>query len=155
MNEHLFAISQLSARYAQVLDNGDISTWPDFFTANAVYTVQSRENFDAKLPLCLLRFESQAMLRDRAYAATQTIYHDPYSQRHLLSPPLILESEAESATTETNFLVMRTRRDSLPTVLCVGRYLDRLQRVNGAWLFAERRCIYDNDLIDNSIILPI
>lgn len=151
----LHDIVQLQAQYASVLDHGDIATWPDLFTEEAIYALQSRENYDAKLPLCLLRFESQAMLRDRAYAVTQTIYHDPYYQRHIVSQPLILEQSDSEVRCDTHYLVMRTRRDAMPEVLSVGRYLDRIVRTEQGWRFAERVCVYDNDLIANSIVLPI
>jgi salicylate 5-hydroxylase small subunit len=52
---------------------------------NCVYKILSRKNFALGLPLCILSFESQSMLRDRVYGAQQTIFHDPYYQRHILS----------------------------------------------------------------------
>ncbi|PJI51525.1 salicylate hydroxylase, partial [Methylobacterium radiotolerans] len=30
-----------------------------------------------------MAFESRGMLRDRIYGATETIFHDPYYQRHV------------------------------------------------------------------------
>ncbi len=155
MMKHLHEITPLHAQYTHILDHGDIATWPDLFTEDAIYTVQSRENYDAKLPLCLLRFESSAMLHDRAYAATQTIYHDPYYQRHILSQPLIVSSQFDAVHCETNYLIIRTRRDALPQVLSVGRYIDHIVQTAQGWRFAQRQCIYDNDLIANSIVLPI
>ena len=34
-----------------------------------------------------MRFESKGMLRDRAYAIAQTIFHDPCHQRHVAGAP--------------------------------------------------------------------
>jgi salicylate 5-hydroxylase small subunit len=120
-----------------------------------VYKIQSRENFDAGLPLCILSFESQAMLRDRVYGAQNTIYHDPYYQRHIVSAPLISSSDGDVVESETAYLVVRTHRDQLPEILSAGRYIDRLVRVDGALKFASRVCVFDNDLIANSLIKPI
>lgn len=149
-------VQQLHAQVARVLDEGDFARWPDFFTEDARYLVQSRENHARGLPLALMRLESRAMLKDRVTGATDTIFHDPYAQRHVVGAPVMLEVADDALRCEASYVVLRTRRDSLPVVLSVGRYLDRLVRgPEGGWLIAERLCIYDNDLIDNSIIYPI
>jgi salicylate 5-hydroxylase small subunit len=148
-------VQALHLRYAQILDSNDFATWPDLFTTECVYKIQSRENFDAGLPLCILGFESQAMLRDRVYGAQNTIYHDPYYQRHIVSAPLVTLSDGDAIEAETAYLVIRTHRDQLPEILSAGRYIDRMVRVEGVLKFASRVCVFDNDLIANSLIKPI
>ena len=148
-------VGQLHQRYAQLLDSADFSAWPELFTETCVYKIQSRENFEAGLRLSTLHFESRAMLRDRVYGATQTIFHDPYYQRHIVSAPHILAADESSIDTETAYLVIRTRRDAMPEILSVGRYLDRMQRTPQGLKFTQRLCIFDNDLIPNSLIYPI
>jgi salicylate 5-hydroxylase small subunit len=156
MDFNLFSeVQSLHLRYAQILDSNDFATWPDLFTTECVYKIQSRENFDAGLPLCILSFESQAMLRDRVYGAQNTIYHDPYYQRHIVSAPLISSSDDDEIEAETAYLVIRTHRDQLPEILSAGRYIDRMVRVDGVLKFASRVCVFDNDLIANSLIKPI
>jgi salicylate 5-hydroxylase small subunit len=148
-------VQTLHLRYAQILDSNDFAAWPDLFTPECVYKIQSRENFDAGLPLCILSFESQAMLRDRVYGAQNTIYHDPYYQRHIVSAPLLTSSDGAVIEAETSYLVIRTHRDQLPEILSAGRYIDQMVRVEGALKFASRVCVFDNDLIANSLIKPI
>jgi salicylate 5-hydroxylase small subunit len=148
-------LQQLQARYCQVLDSNDLTGWPDFFTESCVYKLQSRENFDAGLPLCVLGFESRAMLVDRVYGVANTIYHDPYSQRHVCGAPLVTHAEGGALLCESSFVVIRTQRDKLPHILCVGRYLDKVVDVDGQMQFAERLVIFDNDLLPNSIIKPV
>jgi salicylate 5-hydroxylase small subunit len=156
MDFKLFSeVQALHLRYAQILDSNDFSTWPDLFTTECLYKIQSRENFDAGLPLCILSFESQAMLRDRVYGAQNTIYHDPYYQRHIVSAPLVTLSDGDAMEAETAYLVIRTHRDQLPEILSAGRYIDRMVRVDGVLKFASRVCVFDNDLIANSLIKPI
>ena len=150
-----FAVQQLHAEIARVLDAGDFAKWPDFFTEDTVYLVQSRENFDRGLPLATMRLESRAMLRDRVVGATDTIFHDPYYQRHLVGAPMILGLHDGELEAEAAYLVVRTHRDAMPEVLSVGRYLDRLVRLDGRWLIRRRTCIFDNDLLPNSLIYPI
>jgi len=150
-----FAVQQLHAEVARVLDAGDFARWPDYFTEDAMYLVQSRENFDRGLPLATMRLESRAMLRDRVVGATDTMFHDPYFQRHVVGAPVILGVRDGEVDAEAAYLVVRTHRDAMPELLSVGRYLDRLVRLDGRWLIRRRNCIFDNDLLPNSLIYPI
>jgi salicylate 5-hydroxylase small subunit len=81
---------QLYAEYAYVVDSNDWERWPEFFVEHGVYKLQPRENYEQGLPLCLLSLESKAMLRDRVYGAKETMYHDPYYQRHLVGMPRVV-----------------------------------------------------------------
>jgi len=40
-------------------------------------------------------------------------------------------------------------------VLCSGRYLDRLVRVDGVLKFREKVCVYDTTMVQGSIVFPI
>lgn len=149
------ALQALYTDYALALDAGDLERWPGFFTEDAVYKLQSRENFDRGLPLCTLAFESRGMLKDRVYGAKETIYHDPYHQRHVVGAPRVLSLADDGIRAEASYVVIRTKRDAMAEILSVGRYVDRIVRVDGSLLFAERHVIFDNDLIPNSIIDPL
>ncbi len=150
------ALQALYADYAAVLDARELQRWPGFFTDDAVYRLQSRENFDRGLPLATLAFESRAMLQDRVTGAADTIFHDPYYQRHVVGAPRVLAHDADgSLRCEAAYVVIRTKRDALPEILSVGRYLDRIVTTPEGLRFAERLVIFDNDLIPNSIIDPL
>lgn len=149
------ALQTLYADYAACLDARELARWPDFFTEDAVYRLQSRENFDRGLPLATLAFESRAMLKDRVFGAAETIYHDPYFQRHVVGAPRVLAEGADGVRCEANYVVIRTKRDAMPEILSVGRTLDRVVATPEGLRFAERRVIFDNDLIPNSIIDPL
>ena len=82
-------------------------------------------------------------------------YHDPYSQRHVCGAPLITRVEGDHIDCESSVVVIRTPRDAMPQILCVGRYIDKLVLQGGELKFAERLVIFDNDLIPNSIIKPV
>ncbi len=79
-----FALQQLYADYASALDAADWDRWPGFFTADCVYRLQPRENHERGLPLATLSFDSQGMLKDRVYGIRETLFHDPYYQRHVI-----------------------------------------------------------------------
>ncbi|MFY9512113.1 MAG: aromatic-ring-hydroxylating dioxygenase subunit beta [Rubrivivax sp.] len=149
------ALQALYLDCAAALDARELERWPGFFTEDAVYRLQSRENHERGLPLAVMAFESRGMLQDRVYGALQTIYHDPYVQRHILGAPRILEAADGAWRCEASYLVIRTKRDAMPEVLSVGRTLDRIVATPEGLRFAERLVLFDNDLIANSIIDPI
>ena len=59
-------IEPLMNEYALAVDDGELERWPDFFVADCLYKIISKENFDAGLPLSILLCDSQGMLKDRA-----------------------------------------------------------------------------------------
>jgi salicylate 5-hydroxylase small subunit len=149
------ALQDLYSDYAHTLDAGDFERWPAFFTDPCVYRLQSRENHERGLPLATLSFESRGMLVDRVFGVTQTIYHDPYYQRHVVAAPRVLALGDDGIRSQANYVVLRTKRDAMPDVLSTGRYLDHVVRTPEGLRFAERLVIFDNDLIPNSLIAPI
>lgn len=148
-------LQALQHAVASALDSRELKRWPGFFTADAVYKLQSRENHEAGLPLATMWFESRGMLEDRVFGALETIFHEPYHQRHLLGTTQLLGDDADGLRCETSYLVVRTRRDAMPEILSVGRYLDRIVRTPEGLRIAERLAIFDNDLVANAIIDPL
>jgi len=124
--EDWLAICALYADYAAALDARELDRWPGFFTEACIYKLQSRENFDRGWPLATLAFESRGMLQDRVYAAKDTLFHDPYHQRHIVGLPRLLACTVTGWRIEASLLVMRTRRDCMPEPLFVGRTLDHV-----------------------------
>ena len=95
------------------------------------------------------------MLKDRVYGIRETLFHDPYYQRHVVGAPLIRGVDAAGIHCEANYAVLRTKLDGLSSVFNVGRYLDTVVRTPQGLKFAQRLCIYDSEMIPNSIIYPI
>ncbi len=149
------ALLNLYADYASVLDNGDWDRWPEFFTDDCIYKVQPRENHERGLPLATLSFESKAMLRDRIYGIRETLFHDPYYQRHIVGAPLVRSTDGERIVSEASYAVLRTKPDQLTDVLNAGRYLDTVVRTPDGLRFASRLCVFDSEMIPNSLIYPI
>ncbi len=149
------ALTQLYADYASTVDAGDWEGWCEFFTEDCIYRLVPRENFERGLPLATLFFESKGMLKDRAYAIRETLFHDPYYQRHVVGAPRLLRVDGERIECEANYAVFRTKLSGLTTVFNVGRYLDTVLRTPQGLKFASRVCVYDSEMIPNSIIYPI
>ena len=148
-------IDQLNAAYAAALDEKRFDAWPEFFVDDATYKVQARENFDRGLPLALMALESKGMMKDRVYGVTQTIYHGPYYMRHVVSPAMVLAQVGGVIRAQANYAVFRTKPGSVSEVYNVGRYVDELVRVDGALKFASRLCVYDSEMVLNSLIYPV
>jgi salicylate 5-hydroxylase small subunit len=148
-------INRLNADYASALDERRFDEWPEFFTDDATYKVQARENHEMKLPLALIALESKGMMKDRVYGVTQTIYHAPYYTRHVVGPARVLGEEGGLVRAESNYAIFRTRPGGASEVYNVGRYIDEIVRTEGGLRFASRLCVYDSEMILNSLIYPI
>ena len=148
-------VEDLYARYIACLDQRRFDEWPEFFVEECSYKVQARENHERGLPLCMLAFESKGMLKDRIYGVTQTLFHQPYYQRHLLSGLQIVAVEEGAVATEANYLVVRTKKNEPSEVYNCGRYFDWLVREDGRLKFAAKLAVFDSELVLNSLIYPI
>ncbi len=155
--ELLIDLLALYADYAAVVDSREWETWPDFFTDDGVYRLKPRENEEQGLPLCLLALESKAMMQDRVYGVKETLYHDPYYQRHIVGIPRVLEVSPDGSRirAEANYSVIRTKLDGESLVFSAGYYRDEIVRTSVGLKFKSRVCIYDSEMILNSVIYPI
>ena len=150
-----FELNQLYADYASAVSSGHWELWPEFFTEDCTYRLQPRENYDRGFPLATLSFESKGMLKDRVYGIRETLFHDPYYQRHVVGAPVVLKAEADRFESEANYAVFRTKLSELSTVFSVGRYIDVVVRTEQGLKFASRQVIYDSEMIPNSVIYPL
>jgi salicylate 5-hydroxylase small subunit len=152
-----FELLSLYSDYAMVCDSTEWEKWPDFFVDAGTYRLQPRENFEQGLPLCLLALESKAMIQDRVYGVKETLYHDPYYQRHIVGTPRIVSTDdkEQRIVSEANYAVIRTKFDGDSNILSAGYYHDVVVRTSQGLKFQSRLCVYDSEMIANSIIYPI
>jgi salicylate 5-hydroxylase small subunit len=148
-------LAQLNAEYAAVVDAQEWDRWVDFFTEDCEYKVQPRENYERGFPLSTLALLSRGMLKDRVYGIKETLFHDPYYQRHVVGLPRILRRDGDLIEAEANYSVFRTKLSQETTVFNVGRYLDRVRSTPQGLKLESRLCIYDTEMIPNSLIYPI
>ena len=149
------ALTRLYADYALAVDSGQWDLWPEFFLEDGVYKLQPRENHERGFPLATLSFTSKGMLKDRVYGIQETLFHDPYYQRHVVGAPVVRRVDAGRIHSEANYAVFRTKLDKLSTVFNVGRYIDTIVQTPEGLKFAERLVVYDSEMIPNAIIYPI
>ena len=151
----LLQVAQLYTEYADAVDAGDWERWMDCFVEDCRYRVVPRENHERGFALATLSFESKGMLRDRVYGIRETLFHDPYYQRHVVGLPLIRGDDGEHIDSSANYAVFRTKLSELSTVYNVGRYVDRIVRTEAGLRLAARTVVYDSEMIPNSLIYPI
>lgn len=149
------ALVRLYADYAAAVDSNDWDLWPEFFVDDCTYRLVPRENHERGLPLATLAFESKAMLKDRVYGIRETLFHDPYYQRHVVGCPLVRASSPGRIESEANYAVFRTKLNELTTVFNVGRTIDVVVDTPAGWKFRSRTVVYDSEMIPNSIIYPL
>src|ERR1700687_1378713 len=150
-----YALIALHADYAAALDTGEWERWPEFFVDDCVYKRHPRETYAGGLPLATIALESKGMLRDRVYGIRETLFHDPYYQRHVVGSPVVRKVDGDRFECEANYGVFRTKLSELSSVFSVGRYIDVVVRTPQGLKFASRQVVYDSEMIPNSIISPI
>jgi anthranilate 1,2-dioxygenase small subunit len=150
-------VEQFNAAYAAALDEQRLSDWAEMFTDDAFYVVISRENADRNLPVGLIYCENKGMIQDRAYALEKTAMFAPRYLRHIVGNLQILgEAPNGDIRARANYAVVQVLFDRPDAKLHqVGVYYDRFRRVGDALKLAERRCVYDNLLVDNALCIPV
>lgn len=149
-------VDQFNAAYAAALDEQRLSDWVEMFTEDAFYVVISRENADKNMPVGLIYCDSKAMIHDRAFALEKTAMFAPRYLRHIIGNLQVLGEEDGAIRARANYAVIQVLYDRPEAKLHqVGVYHDVFRRMNGALKLAERRCIYDNLLVDNALCLPV
>ncbi len=154
-NQIFLDLIRLYSDYAAAVDSAQWDKWVEFFVEDCEYKIQPRENYDRGFPLSTLALLSKNMLKDRVYGIHETLYHDPYYQRHVVGLPVMRENKDGIIIAEANYAVFRTKLSEESTVFNVGRYLDRIRQTPEGLKFESRLCIYDSEMIPNSIIYPI
>ena len=147
-------IEDLMAEYTHVLDDGDLNEWPMLFIEDCFYQVIPRENHDQGLPLATIRCESRGMLEDRVMAVQETSMFEPRYLRHITSGLRYHEADGVISA-QSSYAVFETVQDEYTRVFNVGRYLDEIVRDEGRLRFRRRICVFDSELVPNSIVYPI
>jgi len=153
--EDYYALVQLYAEYTGALDQGEWDRWPEFFVDACLYKIVPRENHEQQLPLALLQLESRAMLEDRVYSIKEALFYAPYYQRHIVDNPLVRRVDGDVWEVEANYAVLRTKHNQLSDIYNTGRYFDRIRKTTQGLKFESKLCVFDSELIPNSIIFPI
>jgi salicylate 5-hydroxylase small subunit len=166
------AVDALMAEYGAALDEARYADWLNLYDDEASYVLQPRENFDRELPLATMRLESRGMLEDRIYGIENTLFHQPYYQRHVIgvsrtaAMPLAVPGQVAPEDdpssyggklfgAQCSYAVFRTRAGGLSEVFNVGRYLMQLLETHDGLRLRRMHVVFDSELVPNSVIYPI
>jgi anthranilate 1,2-dioxygenase small subunit len=150
-------IDEFNSAYAAALDEGRLTDWAEMFTDDAFYVIISRENFDRGMPVGLIYCENKGMIQDRAFAHEKTEMYAPRYLRHIVGNLQVLgEEDNGHIRARANYVVVQVLFDRPEAKLHqVGVYHDKFRRVGDQLKLAERRCVYDNLLVENALCLPV
>ena len=150
-------IEDFNTAYAAALDEGRLADWAEMFTDDAFYVIISRENADRGMPVGLVYCENKGMIQDRAFAVEKTEMFAPRYLRHIIGNTQVLgEDDNGDIRARANYVVVQVLFDRPEAKLHqVGVYHDKFRRVGEQLKLAERRCVYDNLLVDNALCLPV
>ena len=148
------AVERLHARYAHALDAGRLEDWPSLFTENGTYRVTTAENEERGLPLGVVYAEGRGMLRDRIASLRHANIYEPQRYRHIVSSVLVERLDGDTATSVSNFMVIRVMQDGASMLFASGRYVDRIALAPQP-LYAERVVICDSRRFDTLLAIPL
>jgi salicylate 5-hydroxylase small subunit len=149
------ALTELYARYADLLDGGEWDEWLELFTEDCRYTVISRENIVSGLPLAAMRCESRAMLADRVHAVRELQVYRPRVNRHLFGPIRVVGGDGRRWHVRANYAVFESVAGEPATVASTGRFEDVVIREPTGLALQERCVVYDAAVIDTSMVVPL
>ena len=133
MSDSGIAISNLIARYAELIDHGDFAGVAELLSHAGVGTVDN----DALLT------GTDAL--EAMFAGTTRLYPDGTPGTKHVTTNLILDIDdgAGTAAARSYWMVLQAVPALPLQPILAGRYHDRFERVDGVWRFAERRYLID------------
>jgi 3-phenylpropionate/cinnamic acid dioxygenase small subunit len=141
---------------AHAIDDGALQAWPGFFTEDGRYKIQSRESYEAGLPMGVMTCEGAGMMRDRVLALGTANIFEPHTYSHVLGRPRLRGEAGGTIGARTNFLVTRTMQEGRMDVFAAGKYLDRIApQPDGGLKFAERLVVLESRRIDILLVFPL
>ena len=154
-NELRLALDELYANYAACLNDERFEDWPDFFVEKCLYKIVPRENFQRDLPLATMLCESRGYLLDRVQSIRKTHVFAPRVVRRLVSGIRPSGWQGEELACRADYAAFETLTDEFTRVFNVGRYIDRIVVDEGRLKFKEKVCVFDSNLVPNSLIYPL
>ncbi|HUC72732.1 MAG TPA: aromatic-ring-hydroxylating dioxygenase subunit beta [Stellaceae bacterium] len=154
-NELRLRLADLYCAYADALDEGEIEAWPEFFTADCLYKIIPRENFEQGLPIALIFCESRDMLIDRVTAIRETALFVPRLIRHLTGNVRLRAIGPDGFRLTASFALFQTMADRSSELFMCGRYHDLVVDDGARLRFAERICVYDSTIVPTSLVYPV
>ena len=148
-------LEALYADYTGCLDEERFEDWPDFFVEDCLYKIVPRENFERGLPLATWLCESKGYLLDRVTGIRKTSVYAPRRIRRIVSAVRVIGWTGAVLEARASYAAFETLLDELTRVFNVGEYRDKIVVEAGALKFSEKICVFDSQLVPNSLIYPL
>ncbi len=155
-------IDAFNADYANAIDSDRLEEWPQFFTADGIYRVTTRENYEQGMQIALIYARGAGMLADRITALRTANIFEPHVYCHQFGAVKVIGSLAGRGwpelglKVECNFTVVRTMATGAMTMFAAGRTYDTfVEGADGGLRLAERVCVLDSRQIDTLLVIPL
>ena len=73
----------------------------------------------------------------------------------IISPSRTTSHVDDVMKAKNNYAVCRTKPDCVSEVYNLGRYIDELTKKGDSWKSRNRLCVYDSEVILNSLNYPV
>jgi len=147
-------IDAFYAEYLACLDEERFEQWPDFFVEDCLYKIIPRINVARGLKLATWWSEGRGYLLDRITGIRRTSVYGPRYVRRMMSGLRIMAVNGAEIEVRSNFAVYETLPDEFTRVFSVGESHDVLVLDGSLLRLRERICIFDSELVPNSLIYP-
>ena len=148
-------IAELTAAYADCIDDDRLEEWPDFFVDQCRYLITDRESHEAGLRHGVIYCASRGMLVDRVTSLRRVLMFEAHRYRHVTGPTRILSVADGVAEARTNFIAVRVMQGGETSLFATGRYLDRVDVSQTPYRFIERLVVLDSHKIDTLLVIPL
>lgn len=140
-------IAALIVRAARLADERKFLEWMDLFTDEGRYGAITYENH-ISTGLHLFKDKGKRALHERV-SFLMGLWQVPRGKTlHLVSNLEIeVDSSGTRASCESNFIMTRTGDMEHSKLHACGRYYDKFEWRDGAWLFSERLVVVDSNML--------
>lgn len=148
------ALEDFVAAYVHCIDDDDLEHWPEFFLADGMYQIISREGYEEGHRIGVMLCRGQGMMRDRVRAMRQANIYEPQRYTHILSRPSF-DVRADHVRARTNFHVVRTMESGQSDTFATGSYADEIVLGLQGPLLKSRKVVLDSRRIDTLLVVPL
>ena len=92
--------------YMEVLDDGRLEEWSEFFVDDCLYQIIPRENYENNYSLCTIQADSKGMVIDRVQGIIKTQMFAPRYYRRFYSGLRVKGSNEHGIRVRQNVLVI-------------------------------------------------
>ena len=148
-------VERLLADYVGCIDDDALEAWPEFFTADCVYRILTRDAYRNKWPAGILHCEGRGMLADRIMSMRRANIFEPHWYRHLVSSTRLKGEESGGWRLHSNFALVRTMQAGEQSLFLAGFYDDVVVEQAGKLLFREKTVVLDSNRVDTLLVIPV